>query len=209
MRQFINGITYIGDDVRVATLVGNRRTTKDLITGSTGYKQRVSQHGDYVSFLPLNSVGSSGLLLIDETELEPTGVGEIVEWDREYASIPPDRTEQGTAVKSYSSAQYLFTGGILAGGQLISYSATIKVDIFYHYFLSGTASTVPALPQANLWTIGPFFQYQAIGGFPTSSISSGGPTYTNAPTNNYAYCFISGEVTRWKGDIFQRRLVYG
>lgn len=204
MRQVINGITYLGDDVRIATAVGPQQTTRNLIEGNYSYKQRFSQHVAYVNFLPLNTVGISGLLLVEETELEPTGVGEIVEWYRIYTSIPPNRTEQGTAVKTYIAGGYTFSGTILIAAQLISYSATIKADIIYNYFLSATAQTVPALPQALVFTLGTTVYTQVLGGFPTTVINS-----NTVPSNNYAYCFIGGEIKRWKGDIYERRLVYG
>lgn len=208
MLQKINGINYAGADVRVATAVGILKATRNLTEGNYVYRQRFQQHRDYVSLLPLNTAGVNGSLLVEETELEPAGIGEIVEWDRVYIGIPPSRTEQGTAVKTYTFCDYLFLNGNLISGQAISYSATIKCDVLYNYFLSSNPQTVPALGQVIMHSIGPFFTAFSVGGFPTAIYNYGGPSYT-LPSNNSLYSFISGEIRRYNGDIYERKLIYG
>lgn len=172
-------------------------------------KQKYAQHISAWHPIPPNFPYSPGsaLLLVDETELEDTGVGGIVTWDRVYANVPGGRTEKGTCVKTYKYLVITYTppNGPLLSAQVVSQSRTVPCDIIWNYSTNPDAANmgIGVVPDVSVVFNPPFaLEVVTTGGFPFNIPPSGGGN-----NNNY-YNFVSGEKGLYMGKIYYTKQIY-
>ncbi len=194
---------------------GNLRYSRPIPddNGHVVIKQKFAQYR--VNWFPQN-LGTApyfggAYYLVEETELEDSGVAGVVTWDRVWATLPSSRQEPVSVAKDYQIAQYTWNGsGILDQG-ILGYTQTIRgtmnLDYFLYGFQMGNLPTKPTLMMARLF--GSNVLSDAGTGFPTQQYYfNGSPVFTGY-SSNYGNSFISGVIERYMGTIMVRKLIYG
>lgn len=183
--------------------------------GHAVLKQRFCQYHDSYVKLAVGSAGpvyaTQATYLVDETELEDSGVGKLVFWDRVWATIPGAWSEATSFTKSFQAGQYQFSGASLIDLGIVAWSGTVRGDAFHSYFRGAATSNLagPALTLISFATGGP-------GGGPLKVLTDNGTGFPrgiingiNLFTSNQAYAYTSGSIRPYLGDILEAILFYG
>jgi hypothetical protein len=190
---------YPDGDFSVAQACGYQRVTYDPKSLAYIFRQQFMQYAANWVAVPLNTLlpGTTDTVLVEETEQQDLGGG-VVQWERVYAQIPPERADTSTCVKTIKYLRTTFSGTTIVNAAVATQSATVRCDVRYYYSLNAGLLNIPAYPDVSVETIGPF----------TSIVATGGFVYTYQGGDNSGYHFISGDISFYKGRIYQMRLVF-
>jgi hypothetical protein len=179
-------------------------------------KQRFWQLRSQWSPLAMNSSGpfaGQNTYLVDETELEDLGGG-IVAWDRVWATLPPPRTEKGSAVKTFKYLQKSWRSDNhdIYDVNIATQSRVVRCNVVYHYSLDPNSLAVNGIPDISIISINvpganqapvPVRQVWNTGGFPVNL------GYGTQADSNAFYTLISCEIGIWMGAIYYRKTLEG
>lgn len=145
-----------------------------------------------------------GMFLVEETELQDTGVADIVTWDRVYATLPGFWEEKGEITKVRKSLFKQYTNNQLTAVGIGSHSDMVRCDIKHWYYMTGAdIPALPGVPDVAINSVGVFTWVDAINGFPFNN------TPGSAPDTNNFYSFISGSTQPYLGMMKELILIYG
>ena len=123
----------------------------------------------------------------------------IAVWDRVYATLPGPRTEYSGGTKQFKQLQPVYnSSGQLILDSLATWSAVVALQKNYTYYRGRTASVYqpfPGVPDCIFINLGPLG---------TFVVGVGGFVVVNGAGNNFGTTFMTGEINRYMGDLWER-----
>lgn len=150
------------------------------------------------SFTPLalntqEIIGGITYYLVNESDPEDMGGG-LLKWTRTYYQKPPNRTECEPIVYNYCIRNLIDadTGTPVFFAAGANFSMQVKSNVFIDYWATDDPSTIPLVYGFRLFKIDNALVLQG------TEPGAGGGYYQGDDS----------EITRWKGDIWQRKNRY-
>lgn len=196
---------YYDGDFSAATPVSGWSLSSplDVAPGVTMYRQTYRQLRKNFSKLNLNLPCpiDGNAKLVRETDRQDIGAG-LVQWDRVYVQVPPDRFENGTWQKTIKTVLKQLTNGTLSAVSMVSSTKTVPADIWYFYSTNGSAHGIEGIPDVAINSVGVFTWVEPTNGFPWNPGSA-------APDSNNFKHLLHAEKMLWMGGIYVLKKVYG
>ncbi len=162
-----------------ATQNGPTVTSFDPLYRVKQYKVPMTQRAGNFSRVAIGTAGPGDSYLYEETT--PRAVGaDIIEWDRLYTEVPPDR---------YEAESFVYNQQINLGGKITEIPIPVNSVIKYSYFNTSdptSITTEKAYKAVYVESEGSFIFYEV------GSIPSGSTRLAEDES-----------VSRWKGDIWE------
>lgn len=176
-----DGASGVGNHSQ-AFQVGPQIKWVDDQTRGTLYSRRYRQRTALWTPRTLSSAGPAGGWLVEETQPSSVGAG-LIEWERVYAYLPPDRTRGETTVYNHQEIQ---------GTNILEVPITTTALVDYKYFHAVDPSTIPQLRAYRLIKVG-------------EDIYSLGP----APATGAQLVLAEdSRVRQYRGHIYERASIY-
>lgn len=224
--------TVLDSDYTTAAAVGQLRVSYPFSAMGDNVTKFYEQ--DYqqllVNFSPLtiNSVcpWDGAAYLVEETELRKV-LGGVVQWTRRYANIPQSRDDASSIAFQFPGLFASYTSDDVTTTITLRYPQTWTVNCRVHmdYYLVGAGGTyanilaIPAIQRQYFYvpvyngTINTLpgqgadvtFLNPAASSSPTSPTTE---TYQSWLASGYEFAAEASQLSRWKGNIFQRVTKY-
>jgi hypothetical protein len=168
----------------------------------TIYRQPWCVHADWWVASPFTDVCpvDAGARLIEETEPAEVSGTPLVTWEKVWCTFPPDRNESGTFNKTYKTILKQSTNGQLSALGMSSRTQMINVTIGYHYSRNFNSLSIPGVMDAQISSVGIFTWIDRYNGWPDNGLNN---------ESNYTPHWLGGEITLWRGDIWEQKRIYG
>lgn len=202
----ISKLSFYDGDFSTAQACGQIRVSEPIMGQPTAYllKQQFRQRADQFAHRPALEAGPSivgrASFLVDETELQDTGVGGIVTWDRVWATLPDFWSTLGTVTKTIKYLRTLWNGENMVAASVVTRTKSVRCEIQHDY--SFGAAVLPPIPDVSIYVQGTVTTIMFIDGWPV-------PTSGNPNSSNEAYSFISGDIQLYMGQIQHRTRIFG
>lgn len=137
--------------------------------------------------------GPNGSYLYEETVPKNVG-GDLVQWDRLFAEVPPQRTECESFVYanqlfSNGNIPVMFTNGHGDSNWITEFPMKLNSSLVYTYYYAENYATIPLFETYSVTIVGSTWIYRGTQGY----VVNGG-------------FLIEDEVlTRWKGNIWEKK----